>query len=737
MDTLRRLRLTGLLLVLACTLLTISGLLPSLYSERAPYFRLILNPEQFGNILTVFALLSPALLMMQTFFFLYRRNGSDLYHSLPYSRRSLCLSLTAASLTWSVASVAIPIALCAVLIPFSPLPFPMALLGWMFIHHLVTILLITGCALIGASLSGTPLSGVIITGMVLFLPRWAMTVYRYILANVSGIMTYNDISRLLSPAMHLPSADLTLLFRGSMELPRFFGMTYSQFFHNIPGILYTLALSVAALGIGLLCFVRRRSERAGQAVEQSKWQYALHAAIAVTALLWGAYFLHQGYKQYHGNWLTDRQVMMGIAAVVIVCLVLYLGYLWLRSKTWRAAAHAAPFMALAVALALAICWGATETGFGTRKNMPGTAEIVSVRFPSEPGDQTFFFTFYDGQNLLASHISSIWYDSPDMRQLAADAMAEYVSTLDAYAAGQDIYLPFGTGVTMEVELAGGGFLRRTVRLPEGRLEQYRQLLFESPEFISALRQTPNSPYLSMDTRWNFLLPDDTHTAAIWNTYQSELSRLSDLEFLRRCSLRYYLPSAQDDDYVRLGSFVNLTAYTWHGMDLYGLAYNVGPETPLTLDTCIQESNRRTGEEFEAALEAAKALNFEQSRCYLNLEFTYSISMEGFTQKRMAYLRLLASWQDGWFADPYGYGMQADREEYEAFRGDVAEKLQDIFLRSPMAQDGGEPLVWASIYVEGEAPSYNAVNGNAYIQVSEADFALLTELALQIEQNRYY
>jgi len=735
-DTLRRLRLTGLLLLLACTLSTLSGLLPSLFTAREAYYPMSLNPELFGNTLVIFALLSPALLMMQTFFFLYRRNGSDLYHSLPYSRRCMCLTLTAASFTWSCAVVAFPIALCALFIPFSPLPFPMALLGWMFIHHLATILLVTGCALIGASLSGTPLSGVIIAGMVLFLPRWGMTVCRYILANSSGMVSYNDINRLLSPAMHLPAADLVLLVRDSMNLYRFFGMTYAQFFQNIPGILYTLLLGAATLGIGRACFVRRRSEWAGQALGQSRWHYALHASVAVTALLWGSYFLYRGYKQYRGNWLADPQLWIGSAAVIIVCLALYLAYLWLRTKTWRAAVHAAPFMAFAVILGAALCWGATAAGLQTRHSLPGAAEIMSIRFPCEPGDQNMFFSFHNNQNLLVSQVSPLRYDNAEMRQLAADAISEHSSALDAYAAGEINYLPSGRAVSMEMELAGGGSLRRTVNLPEGRAEQLSRLLFDSPEFMSALRRAPASPYLTMDAKWTFLLPDDSHTAAIWSAFQSELSELSDLDFMRRCSMRYYLPNALNDDFVRLGTHANVTAYSWHGLDLYEAAFNVGSETPLTLDACVREGNSRMGAGFERALEAAQAMNFDRSRVHINMDFIYTIPIEGSMQRRLAALHLLPDWQAR-YGDAYGYVEQADSETYEAFRAEMAEKMQAVLLRASVAQDGGEPLVWASISVENQAPPYHSVIGNAYIRVSEDDFTALTELAWRMEQERYY
>lgn len=729
-DTLRGLRFTGLLLTLASVLITLAQLLPHLGRDAFG-----LNPNVFGNVPTVFALLSPAVLMMQTFFFLYRRNGSDLYHGLPYTRRCLGLSLTAASLTWSCAAVTLPLAACAVLIPFSPSPFPMAILGWMLVHHLTVVLLITGCALIGASLSGTPLTGVLITGMALFLPRWTITVYRYFLVNVSGMMSYTDTGWLLSPGLHLPTADLVLLTR-QRELPRFLGMTYTQFFHNAPGILCTLALSAAALAIGLRCFIRRRSELAGQAVARS-WAYSvLHATVAFASLLGAICVVYQGYRRFQGNWMANPRLTW--AAAVVVCFALYLVFVWFRTKSWRSVLQAAPFIALAAACGFAVCWGGTTAGLQTRTGLPAAAEIASVRFPSDAGDRDVFFGWENGLNLLAGQVSDVRYDAPELREFASTAISNRAAMLEEHAARKSEYLESGKPVSIEVTLADGGTLRRTVDLPEEQVVRLQQLLLASPDFMGALRQTPESPRLMMGSIEVASLPEGSDTDAMWQAFRTELNVQSDVDFVRHTDLEGYLSSTikresyYDNDRLRYKA--NLRAYAWRGMDLCNTTYYVGPKTPATLDACVREINRLWGADYQEARKAAEAVGFQRDIVSYSMEFTYVAQVNGRAQLQSAFLSPLPSWEEA-YRDTY-IEEAPDRETYEAFRVDEEKQLRDILCRSALAVDGEEPLVAAFIHVkvrrdDGVNETYR---GSVYLKVSDADFTLLQELLQRRLQN---
>ncbi len=741
-DTLRRLRVAGLLLTLLCFASVLTQLIPELSTTVRNRWNVQL-PLDFAMVLVCFSMLAPVVLMLQTFAFLFRRSGSDFYHGQPYMRQCLGCTLFAAAMTWSVAMLGLSLLACAVLIPLSPFLFPLPLLGWMLAYNLVLMLLIAGCMLIGISWAGKPLEAALIAGLALCLPRAGMAVFRYIMVNASGMMVYNDAHPFFSLAMHLPSASAVLFYRG-YDVARLLGKTIPQLFSYAPGIAYSLLLALLAIAWGLRCFARRKSELAGHPLARPIQRHLLHAGVALAGLLWCGYLLHEVIG-YHRGWMAWARGGWTLTALGVF-LLLYLVFQRMRSKSWRTLSTAAPCMLLAIAIAFAVCGGAVLVGRNTYADLPKVSEIAWVCFPAQPGDATVM-----GWELEQRLTDGIRYEKPEMRAFVADAMAEQAHIVAEINAGNvEGYASADVGgnqLTMEVTRTDGRKFRRTVRLNQARWNLVPQLMMDSPDFVAALRQEPKAAAVELVGLDTLLMPEGESRTALLRTLQTDLEALGDLDFLRRTSVRYAMPDALREERERnLGDFCRVGVYAWRGYDLVERGYGVDAKTKRTADACLQALNQHFQAQYQTVLAAMDGALHDRwaSTVSYNLEFSYQVDKGGREVDRFGELYRQPPWEErfGEVAQRHAQGGRfsggnadeqepPDREVYEQARLANDAAVFDILRRSPLAESEGENVVLVKLCVpiwNEKTSLYDWPEGKAYLVVSPEDKAALDAMA---------
>lgn len=733
LDTLRRLRLLGFgLVILAAGSVLVE--LSSLFSFTKDPYRAerVLIPVNFGIWLTAIALLGSAALVGQAFFFLYKRNGSDFYHSLPCSRLCLGVSVTAAVLTWLYAALLLGILACAALLPLTGIPFSYPLLGWMLATLLAVGTLVAACALIGVSLSGTPLAGVLIGGLTLYLPRFALTIYRTFVVYASGMMVYNDAGAFLSPQLHLPTA-LLVLYARPHELQRTLGATQSQLFANGPAILYTFALALIGLAWGMRCFVKRKSELAGQDLARPISRYALRAATVAPALLYGLYMAYR----FGINW--DTMVLYGVVAAGAVLLAAYLVFVRLRTRSWRMTGFAAACMLICGALSLTVAFGGMAVGKHTRTEQPKAADIAAVRFPSQPGNHGPLYGFIFGYDLDTDLIGGVAYTQPEMRELASRALSDTAELLNARDQGDDtVTLPF-RHITMYLDLAGGGTLRRTVRLVDTRSELLARQMITTPALLEALRVLPAGPRLllyGLDQLYPNPLPRET-----LDTLRADLAALSDDDYLRLILPSNFLPSDMTPGDQPMQSVrVNLSA--WQGVEQLSKAIGISSALPQADALCYKILGEWTGDAFLTLADAYRAYtpaNEDSPTASFGFTFSYQVTRNGRASYRYDSLYAMDTWERRYGG---GYYEEApDREFYEGNRQEEDAKMLDILSRAKIAAKSGPTVVMAYVsvprIVDPARKIYDYSSANTYLEVTEQDMVTLQELVRRREETGQY
>ncbi len=722
LDTLRRLRLTGVTLALITLLYLLSALLPLLAVGQYHSIDSALNPRAFSTPLSALALFGPVLLMVQGFFFLYQRKGSDFYHSLPYTRLCLGISVTLAALTWFFLALGLGVATCAVIIPQTGALFPMALQGWMLATYSAVGLLVAGCALIALSLSGTPLAGLLIGGLTLFLPRFALTLYRTFVVYASDMMIYNDAGTFLSPAFHLPTA-LLVLFTRSDELQRTAGVTHAQLFANGPAILYTLGLALLALVWGMRCFIRRKSELAGQDLARPISRYALRAAAMSPVLLYGAYLTYR--------YRYDLRMIVVAAALVGAG---YLAFTRIRTKSWRMTCFAAAGMVLAGTLTLALCFGGLAAGKHTRTVHPKAQDIAAVTFPDQAGNYTPLADFNYGYNLDSVLTGDVRYTQPELRELSSRALADTADVFDAYDQGDtDTTLPYRR-VTLHLELTDGSVVRRTVRFRDEQYELLHRQILSTPAFMEALRYLPKETPLALYAL-DADITEKQLPAELDGALRANMAAQSDSEFLGNTQFSSFAPA---DLYVRDESAmldVRLVQMYWDGVDLVTRVISVTPLLPDVDSICYGMLAERFGPAFQENLKAMRpylsdpavgnAIPLEEPLPSYSITF---ISPPGVTRVPEAYTSNLGGLQP-WVRRYNVYDQNAQSEEaYEGTRADEGTKVLDIFTRGEAALHGGKNVIQVALsvptVVDASRGLYDYYSTKVYLQVTAEDVVTL-------------
>lgn len=721
MTALRKLRVLGALLTLGSIGALLISLLPYITATDGGQYDL--HYIHFAPYLPIIALLAPIALTFQAFFFQYRRQGSDLFHSLPYTRLCLGVSITAAVLTWLYAMLAVTMAVCALSIFLSGAQYLYGTLGWMFLFYAATATLVTACALIGVSTSGTPLIGLLLTGLALFLPRAMLTVYRSILVYASGMMVYADAGAFLSPAMHLPTASVFIFMR-FQELPRLIGMSLPEIYSFTPGILYTCAVSIAMFALGFWRFIRRPSELAGRDFHRPISRYLLRGALMLLPLLLLAFSLARyPASAFEPSASLPILIPVGLGA----CMAVYVLFDRLHTKSWRSLRFNLPILLLAPLLVYGVYAAGRWVGGQTRTQLPKASDIASVRFTGQTGTYAPISGLSYGFDMQPLCTENILHTKPEIREFAARALADSAAALDS--AEQGALTSLGQ-LSMEIRLLNGRTLRRTVHINDMQETLLAQMLFSSPEYVAALRQESESAALTFHGYGEYSFSRET-TEEIRAVFRDEVASLNVLDFAR-IAYGYNLPvSIQGPDFVSLRGSIVLRESDFRNIQPLSRGYSIGQYTPRTEAAILQAISKTQGEAIYDLLDdiAAAPKHAGKHEVTYNLFFQYPVKKSGYTLHQQAALYAAVPW-DIRYSDVSPYEDPPDRETYESDRLMRERSIQSILRRSALAEHGGDYLLWAELSL-WESPATVTANraASAFLTVSPEDLAELTRFAL--------
>lgn len=282
----------------------------------------------------VTAVMIAPIMVLIAFSVFNKRASSDFYHSLPYTRPCVFVSMTAAVYTW-VISISV---LCSLVgyVGMASLPklFTVVYDGAfdLILTYVAQAIMTVGACALGMALTGNLLSNVCVTGLILFLPRFIITVMTSWISSTAGFLAI-DASGTSFLSMNINV--LVSSFVGSL----FYGTV--DFSNNLPADIYSICLGLVYTALALFTFVKRKSETATQPAPDRITQHIIRILLSMVIGIFAVMLLLEA-------------EIAGAIIVSLVTVALYFSYELITTKKWKNCVRALPGLGVLAALCI-IC----------------------------------------------------------------------------------------------------------------------------------------------------------------------------------------------------------------------------------------------------------------------------------------------------------------------------------------------------------------------------------------------
>ncbi len=340
-EGLRRVRALGIvfgvLTLLISLIPSIMNAVTATYKDGASFLP---NVVDIAPVLIPFAFIIAVVMIYRAFSFLNARNTSDYYHSIAHTRAGIYFSFAAAAMTWVYGIIIVNIAGTVLVYAICGTPLNAQMILPLILNYIAMATFGAGCAAIATCLTGVWIGNIILTLIIAFLPRfliYALQVITEMVANL-GVATLGFIFQ-----------DKTNLVTGSVINAFFGGSDYNILLLNPGAIAYTLILGLIYIGLGYLCFSKRKSELAGRNTQSRVLQGVYRCLLAVPFLIIASIL---------AVFSNSEETVFGVIIVVILALFIYLLFELLTTKKAKNLLKALPFFLIPIAFSILFVFGA-------------------------------------------------------------------------------------------------------------------------------------------------------------------------------------------------------------------------------------------------------------------------------------------------------------------------------------------------------------------------------------------
>ena len=630
LQALKRLRVTGIVTLICLSLLSVIAVFGE-HLDRKTYIFIEAYSSIYSLMLLILFVMVPVMALI-IFHYLTTRNGSDFYHSIASKRRSVYFSFVAAILTWSLIVIAcftLVTSFAYILVSDYCILNANNIIIYAF-NIFISCILVTAVFALGCSMTGTLFSNLVASVCILVLPRLIITVFAYIIASNSPILSTNGMALLTRYTCNMP---VSILFGTSLPylIGGFFGYQTADTISTIDfSTLYTFVLSVIYIIAGCIMYNKRPSETAGKAAASNKIQYCLRMLIGYLITLLIVIFLYP-YIVEGDFFILGDFLFAGIIIFFIASLIMFL-YELISTKSLKSACKAllhSPILLALDAVTIAIL---VFANYYTLNNVPSSSDVdyikVNIDYMGEiteyinPYDSSYnlvndennsfkhyFYEensyYYDGAGLdyIFSKLSDIEITNRDIIELATTALSNYTEYIKEdsdspyYEYGED-----GTSVTyFPCELCitygtGSSEITRYIYLRTADAQSIINTLLSSSKACDILASLPE--YDDPDT--SVLSPSITgdELKDVYTTFTEELGNVS---------MKDYLTTLTNSHAV-----CTLDLYEYDNGMLSSTSFYLTSATPKAFALYMQYYNEHNSENLKTAL--STVMNDSDSYC---------------------------------------------------------------------------------------------------------------------------
>ena len=456
-------------------------------------------------LVLTFVFVTPVLMLM-AFSYNNKRNSSDFYNSLPYTRLNMYLTKLSAVFTWQVI-----VYVCAVVgIVFSIavykkyFVYSVSTITWIIIGTFICNLLCGAVIALACSLTGSLMSNICLTGIILFIPAILRVM---ITGGISALFDYVSniqVVPVIGVERNMISA---LIVGGSMN-----GIQYNEILLNKGYMVYSLVLAIVYAAIGYLCFVRRKSEVAGKAALGNKIHVIIRTIIGFICMAVGFLLL-----------LIERDIisMIIFVSLAVAAMIIYELIAGDRSRLGFKTGISSVIALAAAGIFTGLLWSGSVV---MKAYKPETSKIKYAVVESSTYYSNYSGSFADYYNtktaqyrIKDSDIIDVLVNGynhcKDKTYVELSQNRKNVYTINVYFKDGII------GTRRSIALVEDDYKNLMLKL--GADEEYQKIYLELPEYNNVTLTFNNNVNLSDSDKQN-----------IYNCLQSEIKRVGYNQYIK-------------------------------------------------------------------------------------------------------------------------------------------------------------------------------------------------------------
>lgn len=464
-----------------------------------------LGAGELWPLVLTFVFVTPVLMLM-AFSYNNKRNSSDFYNSLPYTRLNMYLTKLSAVFTWqvivyvcAVVGIVISIAVYKKYFVYS-----VSTITWIIIGTFICNLLCGAVIALACSLTGSLMSNICLTGIILFIPAILRVM---ITGGISALFDYVSniqVVPVIGVERNMISA---LIVGGSMN-----GIQYNEILLNKGYMVYSLVLAIVYATIGYLCFVRRKSEVAGKAALGNKIHVIIRTIIGFICMAVGFLLL-----------LIERDIisMIIFVSLAVAAMIIYELIAGDRSRLGFKTGISSVIALAAAGIFTGLLWSGSVV---MKAYKPETSKIKYAVVESSTYYSNYSGSFADYYNtktaqyrIKDSDIIDVLVNGynhcKDKTYVELSQNRKNVYTINVYFKDGII------GTRRSIALVEDDYKNLMLKL--GADEEYQKIYLELPEYNNVTLTFNNNVNLSDSDKQN-----------IYNCLQSEIKRVGYNQYIK-------------------------------------------------------------------------------------------------------------------------------------------------------------------------------------------------------------
>lgn len=433
------------------------------------------------------------------FSFLTKRNSSDFYHSIPCTKTALHISYGCSILTWTYGILFISTFINFLIGKMFGVNFDVysaADLITSIIGFLICSLFVMASINIAQQLTGTLFTNIVVSGMIIFAPRFIITLIIDVIGTVCPYLNTDHMFFLLNNKNNLVFGTVYNVFT--------FNRSFSLIFKYIPGIIYTLILSLIYLSISLILCNKRKSESAGFSALNPRLQSVIRCLICLIVsmpavnLLTNEIFVDNRY-----SYTSTIALFYGLA------LFAYFIYELLSTKKIQNLKKIFPGLLVVIGLNVLIILSV----FGVKK--------YTTIFEPSANDIKYFSTdivsIDDNSKYTTLIASEIRIKDKDLIKRIADALDYTVSHADTLASTYTDFYPICIK-------SGNTSYYRNIMMDDKLYSDINDYIYSNEDYMEKVTTLPSVSKCSFSTDSYYNGFTDKELKDIYTTFCSELKK---------------------------------------------------------------------------------------------------------------------------------------------------------------------------------------------------------------------